>query len=47
MTATCFALRYTQTNLVSNTAGVAPGTDPQLRRHSEQPARSKNHCDLE
>jgi len=28
--ATCFAQHYTQTNLVSNTAGVAPVTDPQL-----------------
>ena len=37
MTATCFAQRYTQAILVSNTAGVAPGTDPQLRNHSEQP----------
>ena len=30
MSATCFAQHYTQTNLVSNTAGVAPVTDPQL-----------------
>jgi hypothetical protein len=30
MGATCFAQRHTQTNLVSNTAGVAPVTDPQL-----------------
>jgi uncharacterized protein (TIGR03118 family) len=30
ISATCFAQRYTQTNLVSNTAGVAPVTDPQL-----------------
>jgi uncharacterized protein (TIGR03118 family) len=30
MTATCFAQHYTQTDLVSNTAGVAPVTDPQL-----------------
>jgi uncharacterized protein (TIGR03118 family) len=30
MGATCFAQLYTQTNLVSNTAGVAPVTDPQL-----------------
>jgi uncharacterized protein (TIGR03118 family) len=30
MGATCFAQHYTQTNLVSNTAGVAPVTDPQL-----------------
>jgi hypothetical protein len=37
MTATCFAKRYTQTILVSNTAGVAPGIDPQLRNQSEQP----------
>jgi uncharacterized protein (TIGR03118 family) len=28
--ATCFAQHYTQTNLVSNTAGVAPVTDSQL-----------------
>src|ERR1700739_2066121 len=27
---TCFGQHYTQTNLVSNTAGVAPVTDPQL-----------------
>ena len=26
--ATCFAQHYTQTNLVSNTAGVASVTDP-------------------
>jgi hypothetical protein len=26
----CFGQHYTQTNLVSNTAGVAPVTDPQL-----------------
>src|SRR6267143_3903939 len=30
ISATCFAQHYTQTNLVSNTAGVAPVTDPQL-----------------
>ena len=30
MGATCFAQHYMQTNLVSNTAGVAPVTDPQL-----------------
>src|SRR3954471_869190 len=30
MSATCLAQNYTQTNLVSNTAGVAPVTDPQL-----------------
>jgi uncharacterized protein (TIGR03118 family) len=30
MSATCFAQHYTQTNLVSNMAGVAPVTDPQL-----------------
>src|SRR5437016_1859390 len=30
MSATGFAQHYTQTNLVSNTAGVAPVTDPQL-----------------
>ena len=30
MQAVCFAQRYTQTNLVSNTSGVAPVTDPQL-----------------
>jgi len=30
MGAACFAQHYTQTNLVSNTAGVAPVTDPQL-----------------
>jgi uncharacterized protein (TIGR03118 family) len=30
MSATCFAQHYTQTNLVSNTAGVASVTDPQL-----------------
>jgi hypothetical protein len=30
LSATCFAQHYTQTNLVSNTAGVAPVTDPQL-----------------
>jgi hypothetical protein len=30
MGATCFAQHYTQTNRVSNTAGVAPVTDPQL-----------------
>src|ERR1700676_2083726 len=28
MGATCFAQQYTQTNLVSNTTGVAPVTDP-------------------
>jgi uncharacterized protein (TIGR03118 family) len=28
--AVCFAQNYTQTNLVSNTSGVAPVTDPQL-----------------
>jgi uncharacterized protein (TIGR03118 family) len=28
--AVCFAQHYTQTNLVSNTSGVAPVTDPQL-----------------
>src|SRR5438874_13602516 len=27
---TCLGQNYTQTNLVSNTAGVAPVTDPQL-----------------
>src|SRR3982074_1114850 len=30
MSATCLAQHYTQTNLVSNTAGVAPVTAPQL-----------------
>src|SRR6202011_2635865 len=30
VSATCFAQHYTQTSLVSNTAGVAPVTDPQL-----------------
>jgi hypothetical protein len=30
MGAVCFGQRYTQTNLVSNTSGVAPVTDPQL-----------------
>jgi uncharacterized protein (TIGR03118 family) len=30
VSATCFAQHYTQTNLVSNTPGVAPVTDPQL-----------------
>ena len=30
LSATCFAQHYTQTNLVSNTAGVAPVTEPQL-----------------
>src|SRR5258708_2695979 len=30
LSATCFAQHYTQTNLVSNVAGVAPVTDPQL-----------------
>ena len=30
MSATGFAQHYTQTNLVSNAAGVAPVTDPQL-----------------
>src|SRR3979490_3136583 len=30
LSATGFAQHYTQTNLVSNTAGVAPVTDPQL-----------------
>jgi uncharacterized protein (TIGR03118 family) len=30
MSATCFAQHYTQTNLVSNTAGVAAVTDPKL-----------------
>jgi len=30
MSATCFAQHYKQTNLVSNTSGVAPVTDPQL-----------------
>jgi uncharacterized protein (TIGR03118 family) len=30
MQAVCFAQHYTQTNLVSNTSGVAPVTDPQL-----------------
>jgi hypothetical protein len=30
MSATGFAQHYTQTNLVSNTSGVAPVTDPQL-----------------
>jgi uncharacterized protein (TIGR03118 family) len=30
MSAACCAQHYTQTNLVSNTAGVAPVTDPQL-----------------
>ena len=30
MGATCFGQHYTQTNLVSNEAGVAPVTDPQL-----------------
>jgi len=30
MSVTCFAQHYTQTNLVSNKAGVAPVTDPKL-----------------
>src|ERR1700747_45534 len=30
MQAVCFAQHYTQTNLISNTSGVAPVTDPQL-----------------
>src|SRR5712671_7880593 len=30
MEATCFGQQYTQINLVSNTSGVAPVTDPQL-----------------
>jgi uncharacterized protein (TIGR03118 family) len=30
MGAVCFGQHYTQTNLVSNTSGVAPATDPQL-----------------
>jgi len=30
MGAACFGQHYTQTNLVSNTTGVAPVTDPQL-----------------
>src|SRR5260370_28814894 len=30
ISATCFAQHYSQTNLVSNTAGVASVTDPQL-----------------
>src|SRR5246127_5299757 len=30
MQAVCLAQHYTQTNLVSNTSGVAPVTDPQL-----------------
>jgi uncharacterized protein (TIGR03118 family) len=30
MGAVCFAQHYSQTNLVSNTSGVAPDTDPQL-----------------
>jgi len=30
MGAACFGQHYTQTNLVSNTSGVAPVTDPQL-----------------
>src|SRR2546427_9132078 len=30
ISAVCFAQHYTQTNLVSNTSGVAPVTDPQL-----------------
>src|SRR5712672_1798558 len=30
MEAACFGQQYTQTNLVSNTSGVAPVTDPQL-----------------
>ena len=30
MGAVCFAQHYAQTNLVSNTSGVAPVTDPQL-----------------
>jgi hypothetical protein len=30
MSATCLAQNYMQTNLVSNTSGVAPVTDPQL-----------------
>jgi len=28
MSATCFAQHYSQTDLVSNTAGVTPVTDP-------------------
>ena len=30
MASVCFAQHYKQTDLVSNTSGVAPGTDPQL-----------------
>jgi len=30
MEAACFGQQYTQTNLVSNTSGIAPVTDPQL-----------------
>ncbi len=30
MGAVCFGQRYTQTNLVSSTSGIAPVTDPQL-----------------
>src|SRR5260221_11910930 len=30
MQGTCFGQQYTQINLVSNTSGVAPVTDPQL-----------------
>ncbi len=33
MSATCFTQHYTQTNLVSNTTGVAPVTHPQLINH--------------
>ncbi len=32
MQAVCFAQHYNQTNLVSNTSGVASVTDPQTRR---------------
>jgi hypothetical protein len=33
VSATCFAQHYTQTNLISNTAGVAPVTDPGSDRY--------------
>jgi len=35
MQAVCFAQHYKQTNLVSDTSGVAPVTDPQLINHGD------------
>jgi len=34
----CFGQHYNQTNLVSNTSGVAPVTDPQLINPGAYPA---------